>query len=778
MIRNFLFITLLGLFAFVDAGAQTTGEVRGFVYDKETGEPLIFTTVFLQEVMVGKATDINGFFSLTKIQPGTYTLKCVALGYDTASATVVIKAGAILNQKLFASKVSQKLEEVSVSAERQKQKTDVKISVNTVTQKELKSLPSFGGEPDLAQYLQVLPGVVFSGDQGGQLYIRGGTPVHNKVLLDGMIIYNPFHSIGLFSVFDADIIRSADVYAGGFGAQYGGRIGAVIDVNTREGNKTRFGGKVSVSPVSAKILLEGPFSKFSEDGSSSSFVISCKTSYLDKTAPSLYSYAGNNGLPFSFLDLYGKASFIGSTGTKFNLFGFNFDDNVNYPQTQYNWTSRGIGSNFNIVPEGSTIINGNLAYSQYLMSQKEADGKPRESAINGFNIGVNFTHFIGKDDLKYGIEMNGFSTDFNYTNTSGRLLQQQEYTTELAGFIKYRKNFGRLIVEPGIRTQLYASLGEATIEPRLGAKYNITDWLRIKGAGGFYTQNLMAAVSDQDVVNLFYGFLSGPDELPKNYNGSAVTSSLQKAWHYGAGFEIDIDQHQEINIEGFYKDFTQLTNINRDKIYNSDDRTDPVTGKPRPESQYLDYVIETGSSYGMDFKYKYEFKKVYFWAVYSLTFVERLAERTNDAGVTYIDSYFPHFDRRHNINLVGTYTFDKEKSWNLNVRWNFGSGFPFTQTQGFYERVNPSPGNPDPGTQNGDIGVYFTDINKGRLPTFHRMDVSLSKKMNFKKNTSLTITAAATNVYNRENIFYFDRSRFTRINQLPIIPTVGINLSF
>ncbi len=180
----------------------------------------------------------------------------------------------------------------------------------------------------------------------------------------------------------------------------------------------------------------------------------------------------------------------------------------------------------------------------------------------------------------------------------------------------------------------------------------------------------------------------------------------------------------------------------------------------------------------MDFKYKYEFKKVYFWAVYSLTFVERLAERTNEAGSTYIDKYFPHFDRRHNVNLVGTYTFDREKSWNLNVRWNYGSGFPFTQTQGFFERINTAPGNPDPKTQNGDIGVYFTDINKGRLPSFHRMDVSLSKKMNFKKNTSLTITAAATNVYNRENIFYFDRSRFTRINQLPIIPTVGINLSF
>jgi hypothetical protein len=765
--RLYRFLTICGLLCCFNAYAQT-GEVRGFVYDKQTGEPLIFTTVYLQEIMVGKATDINGFFSLSKIKEGTYTLKSVALGYDTVAVKVTITAGKIVNQNLFASKITQKLNEVSVTAERDKQKSEVKIAANTITQKELKLLPSFGGEPDLAQYLQVLPGVVFSGDQGGQLYIRGGTPVQNKILLDGMIIYNPFHSIGLFSVFDADIIRSADVYAGGFGAQYGGRIGAVIDVNTREGNKTKFGGKLSVSPVSAKILLEGPFSKFSEDGSSSSYILSCKSSYLDKTAPTLYPYAGANGLPFSFLDLYGKASIIGSSGSKFNVFGFNFIDKVDYPETQYEWNSRGFGTNFNIVPEGSTIINGNLAYSQYKMDQTEADNQPRSSAINGFNIGLNFTHFIARDDIKYGIEMNGFSTDFNYTNANGKFLSQQEYTTELAAFIKYRKNFGRLIVEPGLRAQLYASLGEATLEPRLGAKYNITDWLRVKGATGYYTQNLMSAASDQDVVNLFYGFLSGPETLPSTFNGREVNSALQKAWHYGAGFEIDLGRHQEINIEVFYKDFTQLTNINRNKKYNSDDMYD-ASGNARPQSEYMDFIVETGTSYGMDFRYKYEYKKVYFWAVYSLTYVTR-----TDG----IRSYTPQYDRRHNINLVASYTFDKEKTWNLNARWNYGSGFPFTQTQGYYERINTVPPTVNPINQNGQLGNYFTDINGGRLPSFHRLDISVSKKMNLTKNTLLSVTAGATNVYDRENIFYFDRNRFTRINQLPIIPTVGINLSF
>ncbi len=760
MIKHIYTLAAICLLTITKTLAQT-GEVRGFVYDKKTGEPLIFTTVFIQELMTGKQTDINGFYALSKLKEGTYTLKCAVIGYDTAIAKITISSGKITTQNLYAISTAIQMEEATIVGDRQKARTDVKISVNTITQKELKQLPAFGGEPDLAQYLQVLPGVVFSGDQGGQLYIRGGTPVHNKVLLDGMIIYNPFHSIGLFSVFDADVIRSADVYAGGFGAQYGGRIGAIIDVNTREGNKTRFGGKVSASPISSKILFEGPISKFTEGGASASYIVSYKNSYLNRTAPLLYSYAGIDGLPFSFSDLYAKASFISSSGSKINLFGFDFRDNVDYPQTQYNWKSSGGGANFYIIPEGSTVINGAVGYSQYKMNQTEADGKPRESSINGFNINVNFSYFIGKDDIKYGLEMNGFSTDYNYTNLFGRQLKQEEFTTELSGYFRYKKNWGRLVLEPGLRVQNYASLAEFTIEPRLAAKYNVTEKIRLKVAGGFYTQNLIAAVNDQDVVNLFYGFLSGPENLPRKFNGQNVTSALQRAWHYGAGIELDLGQHQEINIEGFYKDFTQLTNINRDKLYDENDLS-------KPEFQRNDFAIEIGNSYGMDFKYKYEFKKMYLWAVYSLTYVERFDGTRN---------YSPHFDRRHNVNLVATYTFDKKRSWNLNTRWNFGSGFPFTQTQGFYEKLNTeAPGNPL--TQNGNIGVYYTEINNGRLPSFHRMDVSLSKKMTLKKNQTMTLTVAATNVYNRDNIFYFDRARFTRINQLPIIPTVGINYSF
>jgi hypothetical protein len=745
------------------------GEIRGIVYDKESGEPVIFSPVYLVETKQGIATDINGFYNITKIKPGTYTLRCYALGYDSLKINVTVKDNSITTQNIYLQRISKQLQEIEISGERNKKREEVKVSNITITQKDLKQLPSFGGEPDLAQYLQILPGAVFSGDQGGQLYLRGGPPVQNKVMLDGMVIYNPFHSIGLFSVFDADIIRTADVFAGGFNVQHGGRIGSVIDVSTREGNKKQFSGKISASPIASKILLEGPLSKFM-DGSSSSYILSYKTSYLDRTSQSIYPYADpnnmNNGLPFSFNDIYAKYTTIGSGGSKFNLFGFSFNDAVRFPQTEYKWNSYGFGTNFFIIPEGSTLINGAISYSDYEMEQSELDGRPRTSGIAGFNVALNFTNYIGKDDIKYGFEINGFKTKFEYFNVFGARLSQDENTTELCGFVKYRKVAGRFVIEPGLRIQNYASIADVSLEPRVGIKYNTTDWFRIKASAGYYSQNLMSAVSDQDVVNLFYGFLSSPEtDVVTNFRGQEVRRRMQTAWHAIGGMEFDIGQHGALNLEGYYKKFTQLTNINRDKQFDNIPQY-----QNRPEVQRMNFVIEDGEAYGMDILYKYDFKRVYVWAVYSLTYVNRYDG---------IREYFPNFDRRHNLNLMGTYTWGSNKSWNSNIRWNFGSGFPFTQTQGFYEQLNFAGGvSTNNLNQNGSLGTFFTDVNTGRLPTFHRLDFSVSKKITLSKTRSLSLNFTITNVYNRANIFYFDRANYRRVNQLPIMPTLGINYSF
>ena len=738
-----------------------TGEVRGFVYDKESGEPMIYTNVVVRELKMGKSTDQNGFYTISRLKPGAYTLLCWSLGYDTSFAKINVQEGRIITQNLYLKSKRTELNTVEIKADKQKAKENVSISSNTITQKELRQLPTFGGEPDLVQYLQVLPGVNFSGDQGGQLYVRGGPPVMNKVMIDGMVIYNPFHSIGLFSVFDADIIRTAEVSSGGFNAQYGGRISGIIDVGTREGNRKHFSGKISANPMTGKILLEGPINSLKEDGGgSSSYLVSYKSSLLNTTGNSIYSYADPvNGLPYGFNDLYGKFSSIAPNGSRLNLFGFRFTDNASFSNNNYNWSSFGGGGNLMVIPDGSnTVINANLGYSTYDMSQTTSDGLPRNSSINSFNTAINFTNFIGKNDIKYGFEAVSFATKFSYINGVGRLLEQDDYSTEIHSFVKYKWVHKRLVLEPGIRVVYYSSLSEGSFEPRFGAKYNVTPSIRAKFAAGTYSQNLMAAVSDQDVVNLFYGFLSSPDKVNSGYR-------RQTAGHIVGGFEFDLGNDIEINVEGFLKNFTQITNINRDKIYD-----DNQENQNQPYYLRADVIKETGKAYGGDARLKYEHKNHYLWLVYSLTFVTRNDGRRD---------YAPHFDRRHNVNVVYTYQWGKQKSWNLNTRWNFGSGFPFTQTQGFYENLNLGSVGSNIPNQNGQMGIYYTDINTGRLPYFHRLDASISKKFNLKKERqSITVILAATNMYNRENIFYFDRLTYSRINQLPIMPTLGFNYTF
>ncbi len=743
--------------------------VRGFVYEKESGEAVLFVNVYLKGTKYVAQTDVNGYFSINKVPPGDYFLTVTAMGWDTLSVPVKLVTGETLNKKLFLVKRSVNLRTVEVSAEKTEQKSETKVGVQKITPRDIKRLPSIGGEPDLAQYLQVIPGVIFTGDQGGQLYIRGGTPVQNKVLLDGMIIYNPFHSIGLFSVFDTDILSNTDVYTGAFPSKYGGRISSVMDITTRDGNKKHLSGKISTNTFQSKLLVEGPLkrAKTEEDGSAS-FIFSIKDSYLDKTSKLFYNYVDKeNGLPFKFRDIFAKVSTSNVSGSKISLFGFNFNDEVNYKQvSKFSWGSNGFGSKFVVVPGGSqTLIDGNFAYSKYSMQLKEADEKPRLSETNGFNMAFNFTYFSSNDEFKYGLEVLGFKTNFKFYNLLGNKFEQAENTTEFGAYLNYKKVWSKVVLNPGFRMHYYASLGEAVPEPRISVKYNMFDKFRLKAAAGTFSQNLLSATSDKDIVNFFYGFLSAPESLPEEFNGEEVKSNLQKARHIIAGFEWDLPLHLSLNVEGYVKRFNQLININRDKIYE-----DTQENADKPDELKRDYRIETGTSKGLDFVLKYDYKRFYIWAVYSLGFVDRF-----DGKIT----YQPNFDRRHNINVVTSLTFGKSLLWEADMRWNFGSGFPFTPTQGFYPYLNFGDGIfTDYTTVNGYLGVLYGDFNSRRLPYYHRLDFSIKRTFVVTKKSNIEASFSISNVYDRRNIFYFDRIRYKRVDQLPFLPAMGVNWTF
>ncbi|MFN7593165.1 MAG: carboxypeptidase-like regulatory domain-containing protein, partial [Bacteroidota bacterium] len=228
MKKKIISALLIGLIISTNLMAQKNANIRGTVIDKGNGEPVLFTNVVLKGTNYGAQTDENGFYSIPSIPPGNYTLFCTYVGYDTFQLQLNVKASDLITQNISLNKVNINLSGVTITAKSEEKRTETTISVTKITAKDINKIPGIGGEPDLAQFLQVIPGVIFTGDQGGELYMRGGTPIQTKILLDGMTIYNPFHSIGLFSVFETDAIKNVSVLNGAFNAENGGRLSAVV----------------------------------------------------------------------------------------------------------------------------------------------------------------------------------------------------------------------------------------------------------------------------------------------------------------------------------------------------------------------------------------------------------------------------------------------------------------------------------------------------------------------------------------------------------------------
>lgn len=751
------------------------GTIRGTLFDDANGEAVPFANVVLDGTKYGCATDLSGFFLINKIPYGTYTLRVRFVGYEDYTQEVTVSGTRPITLTIRLKPASQMLQEVVISDNKiEEKRMQTQVSVEKVTAAQIQQMPSIGGQADIAQYMQVLPGVSSTGDQGGQLYIRGGSMIQNLCLLDGMIVYNPFHSIGLYSIFETDIILNADIYTGGFGAEYGGRLSSVMDITTRDGNKRRHSGKVGLNTFGASLILEGPLKRETATSKSTiTYLLSAKNSYLSHTSKKLYPYV-EGGLPFDFLDIYGKLSINSGTGSKINLFGFRFDDQVLGYQAlaDYHWQNYGAGSNFTLVTGASAILDGSVAYSNYRITLDDGSSDNKFSEIGGFNMNLQITNFIGANKLRYGLSMEGYHTNYHFINQYGYTTTQEKPSTNLSAFVTYKLNTGRLLLDPGVRIVYYATLNHLSPEPRIAAKYNITDNLRVKFAGGFYSQIFLDARSDNDIVNLFTGFLTGSSDLSitKMFLGNEVSTYTQKAKHAVLGVEYNLGEHVTLNAEGYFKYFDQLINANRNKMFDPND--DAYRSGPYAKPDYLltDFIVEKGYATGFDVSAQVDLERLYLWATYSLGYVQRQDE---------VQVYNPHYDRRHTVNILGTYALGDQRQWELSARWSLGSGFPFTQTQGVFQSlVFPSGIVSDYTQENGHYGIHYADLYGGRLPTYHRLDLGVKWKISIGKRGLLELSLSATNIYNRKNIFYYNRATHDRVNQLPILGSFGAVFSF
>jgi hypothetical protein len=299
----------------------------------------------------------------------------------------------------------------------------------------------------------------------------------------------------------------------------------------------------------------------------------------------------------------------------------------------------------------------------------------------------------------------------------------------------------------------------------LGLKYNALPALRFKAAAGLYSQNIISTKSDRDIVNFFSGFLLSPDQSIKDLNGNDVATNLQTAYHILGGVEWDFKDF-EFNLEPWYKDFTRNIELNRVKRTNSDG----------------DFISGYGKAYGIDLSVKYTKNRIFFYSSASyqkITYTTLVAQSIIETPSK--QTYPPPFDRRFNLNVVSSYAAGKKKDIEISLRYNLGSPFPFTQTQGFYENPNILQNgiNTNYLQTNGSIGIFYAnEVNGGRLSWYHRLDLSVKKRFEINQDNNIETSFTVTNVYNRNNIFYVERTQNVRVYQLPIFPSINVTWNF
>lgn len=765
MKRGLVIIVLMIAFGWGVIQGQTA-IVKGFVYDDGNGEPIPHVAILLKGTGMGISTDENGFFSFKNVRPGRYMLEARSLAYFQMQELVEAKAGEATQIVFRLTRQVVNIEQATVTARQEMYKERNVSSVHRLTSATIDRIPSFMAKPDLAEYLQVIPGVITTGDKGGQLYFRGGTPVQNLTLLDGMTIINPFHSIGFVSVFDTDILQTVDVYTSGFGASYGGRVSSVMDIKTRAGNRNNYSGKVSVSTFGYGVLFEGPLRKLADkDPSSSSLLISQKRSFIDASQPILAPYLDSIGIPFSYNDLFAKYTIRNDEGDQFDLSAFHFRDRANYSGVmQSSWQNTGVRAKYTYSPRlSSSLWESQMAISEYNGLLQEEDFTPRETRYGSVDIHLVNSHFSEVFDWKAGFGFTSYATSHEFLGLDSLMKRDRLYTMDADLFLDTKIKLERWLIEPGLHFRLYTNYFNFLLEPRLRARYLLNEFFTLNFSGGLYSQELISTMSDEDVIKTFQGFRIGVSNVQNYFFGEWESNRIQRAWHLSSGIQWIPNAYFRMTTELYVKDFFRLLNYNRNKIY--PDRN-PFTQK---EQYYRkDYLFEQGWAYGLDLLMDYNKDPFSFWMAYSFGFVSREDEQIR---------YNPHFDRRHNLNVLGGLQFGKDKKYDLKIRWNIGSGFPFTQTNGIFENLTLMGQSLRQDVMaNGSVGVWYGELNGGRLPWYHRLDISVHREWKFKNGRGLKVSAGVINAYNRANVFYFDRTEYERVNQYPIMPGFGMIL--
>jgi len=740
-----------------DAEAQVA-RLSGFVTDRTDRQALELVNIVLladEGLVKGTVTDRDGLYLLTGVAPGRYILRASFIGYETFADTLDLEADERRTVNITLAPDEAFLDEVVVETERQSGAARVTAGQQTIRPADIELVPTPDVSGDLASYLTTLPGIVSTGDRGGQLFIRGGEPAQNLVQLDGMLLYQPFHILGFYSAFPSDILSRTDIYAGGYGAKFGERISSVIDVWTRSGNKRRFAGAAAASPFVSSLRLEGPLIP-----NRVSFLVSARQSMIEQGAERLI----DKRLPFEFNDFFGKIHAEVSARSRLSVSalathdrGTLVEEGLGTPAEEVRWDNQAISLRYLHLPRFLPISADLRVAHSRLDTELGAAGDPsRTSSISNTAVTLDGTFTGDRMNAEAGLALRFISSSTDL----GGFYQNTEFKgvgiDHIALYFEPEFFVGPLRVRPGMRLQWYYLRVDPYLEPRLRVVWGFGAHA-FSGALGYYRQEIIGLNDRRDAASVFTAWTNIPKSNPRQPD--ILAGRVPSAFHAILGYRTNPADWLEFSVEGFYKAL--------DNLFISEWTAFPrFTTRLQPA---------TGQALGFDARLEVRRPPFYGYVNYGLSST-RYEARQAALLLWYGEEtlrFRPPHDRRHQVNALLSATL---LGFDLSMRWEFGSGLPFSRAIGFDGFVLINDVIDVTEAPSSRRVIYERPFN-GILPTYHRLDFSVDRTVTFGP-VGVTVQGSLINVYDRRNLFYLDVFTLRRVDQLPFIPSVGIKVAF
>ena len=691
---------------------QTPYQVFGFITDSTSGEALIGANVFIRESGQGMATDNNGYYVLSDIDIAEPKLIVSYVGYEKFELKLDFNKNRSQNINISLKPESIELMQVDVTAEEIERLNKIEPSRVNLSPRLLKSQPSLA-EPDIFRTIQSLPGVLTTSEFSTGLVIRGGNTDQNLILLDGITVYNPSHLGGLFSNFIVDAVKEAELIKGGYNAEYGGRLSAVLDIRSREGNRNRIEGSSSISLLTAQSTIEGPIP-------GGAFLVSGRRTYFDKVLPYI---TDSFDLPYYFYDLQGHVFTDLNEKDRISLSFYRGVDDLEFKDLDLDsdWGNKTISLAYRRVFNEKIIGNFLAANSQFYTRF----GLGGEAGINDYNplsdqtISGDIAYFYSQDfNVFFGAQAKSLDIKYNSKFNNEILFDSQTkpFETAIYSKVKWKPN-SKLIIEPGLRLITFSSHSNGVYpDLRLSSKYIIDENRFINFAVGNYHQFISTFQDDFSAQILDSWFA-----VDENGEPSRATQAV-------LGYEQFFGRGLKIQLEGYYKYITDMLTYEESRA--------TTDGNVNSES-LLDLLTPAdGYAYGAELFVQKSSGKLSGWAGYSWSVSRKIMNGKE---------YFTNWDRSHVINFLANY--QASPKWEYNVKFTLQSGQAFTPINGYFLQNLPGESQQNyrtiPATRNG-----------GRYPSYHRLDLGAVRHFNI-KGRKFDLFMQVINAYNRENVFTY-----------------------